>query len=63
MGEIAEGMINGFQCSHCGVCFEQEHGYPVLCTDCYEKQRLAPETPRARARVRGGLPRATEKEL
>lgn len=54
MGEIAEGMIEGFQCSHCGICFEREHGYPVLCNDCYDN-----ETPEERA----GLPKATEKEL
>ncbi len=29
-------MISGFQCSWCGVCFEQEHGYPVACGGCWE---------------------------
>jgi hypothetical protein len=36
MGEIADDMIDGACCSLCGVYFEEEHGYPVLCTDCYE---------------------------
>ena len=54
MGEIAEGIIAGFHCSHCGICFEEEHGYPVLCHDCYQH-----ETPEERA----GLPEATIKEL
>ena len=35
MGQIADDLICGFQCSGCGVCFEGQHGYPVLCTDCY----------------------------
>lgn len=36
MGENAEDMINGFCCSICGVYFEKEHGYPVVCKDCYD---------------------------
>ena len=39
MGEIAEGIVEGFQCSHCGICFEDPHGYPVLCKDCFLEQR------------------------
>ena len=35
MGQIADDIIAGFQCSHCGVCFEGEHGWPVLCNSCY----------------------------
>jgi hypothetical protein len=53
MGEIADDMVNGFQCSHCGVCFEREHGYPVLCHDCYDGKTAA---------ERAGLQRATEAE-
>lgn len=37
MGEIADDMINGFCCSYCGIYFEEEHGFPVLCKSCYEK--------------------------
>jgi hypothetical protein len=35
---IAEDVIDGLQCSHCGVCFEEEHGCPVLCDSCYKEQ-------------------------
>jgi hypothetical protein len=34
MGEIANDMLEGFMCSNCGICFEQPHGYPVLCEEC-----------------------------
>ena len=34
MGEMADDMINGFSCSWCGVYFEDEHGYPVVCREC-----------------------------
>ncbi len=54
MGKIADLMINGKQCSHCGMCFEKEHGCPVLCQDCYEN-----ETEEERA----GLPIAVNSEL
>ena len=37
MGEIAEDVIRGFGCSGCGVYFEREHGYPVLCEDCWQE--------------------------
>ena len=36
MGEIANDMINGHACSLCGIYFEDAHGYPVLCDDCYD---------------------------
>ena len=36
---VAEDVVNGLQCSHCGVCFEEESGFPVLCEDCYWKQK------------------------
>ena len=35
MGEIADDVIEGRSCSLCGVYFEQEHGYPVLCHGCW----------------------------
>jgi len=54
VGEIADMMVNGEMCSHCGVCFEKAYGYPVLCHTCYDE-----ETEEERA----GLPRATNKEL
>lgn len=36
MGEIADDIIDGACCALCGVYFEEEHGYPVLCSDCYK---------------------------
>jgi len=54
MGECAYDIISGLCCSHCGIYFADEHGYPVLCKDCF-----AAETKRERA----GLQRATKPEL
>ena len=54
IGEMAEDILDGFMCSHCGVCFIEEHGFPVLCRSCYDE-----ETPDERA----GLPMATKEEL
>lgn len=34
MGDIADDIISGFMCSWCGQCFEDEHGYPVVCDAC-----------------------------
>ena len=38
MGDIANDMIDGLCCSNCGTYFEEAHGYPVLCKDCYENE-------------------------
>jgi len=54
MGQIADDMINGLCCSHCGTYFEEEHGYPVLCEDCYDS---------GTEEEKDGLPRAYIKEL
>ena len=54
MGQIANDIINGFQCSWCGICFEKAHGHPVLCDDCFRDSTK---------KERDGLPKATEKEL
>lgn len=32
---IAKDMINGHSCCLCGIYFEKDHGYPVVCKDCY----------------------------
>ena len=50
MGEIADDMVNGACCSHCGVYFTEEHGYPVLCHSCYDS-----ETPEERAGIQRSL--------
>ena len=36
MGEIAEDTLYGACCAYCGIYFEEEHGYPVLCESCAE---------------------------
>jgi len=37
MGDIADDMIDGSSCAHCGTFFEEEHGYPVLCKECFKE--------------------------
>ncbi len=55
MGEYAELLIEGGQCSGgCGVMFEEQHGYPVLCKSCWKQA-----TPEQRKTVQ----RARNKEL
>ena len=54
MGEIANDMMMGHCCSFCSTYFKAEHGYPVLCIQCYID--TAP-------RERGGLQCATIPEL
>lgn len=49
---IHDDIVSGFQCSHCGVCFEDEHGYPVLCESCFKEDGGV-----------SGLPNALEKEM
>lgn len=43
MGDIAEGMIEGFFCQQCGCVIDgEEPGYPRFCEDCeveYERRR------------------------
>ena len=36
MSEIADDMREGFCCSLCGVYFERENGYPVVCRACWK---------------------------
>ena len=31
----AQDIIDGACCALCGVYFEEEHGYPIACTDCW----------------------------
>lgn len=56
MGQIADDIVCGFQCSWCGVVFEGEHGYPVACHDCW-----ADATKEERETL--GVQRATLKEM
>jgi hypothetical protein len=38
MGDIADQIINGEACELCVMPFKNgyEHGYPVVCKDCWE---------------------------
>lgn len=39
MGDIADAMIEGSLCSHCGEYLDGEPaGIPVLCNACYEEE-------------------------
>ena len=42
---LAEDKLDGLSCSWCGVYFEGEHGYPVLCRDCWKKALKRMGTP------------------
>lgn len=33
---ISEDMKKGLCCEWCGIYFEKEHGYPVLCNNCFD---------------------------
>lgn len=35
MGEIADDITDGCCCGQCGVYFEDAHGYPVYCKNCW----------------------------
>jgi hypothetical protein len=39
MGEIANDILDGEYCSWCGQYFDDAHGYPVLCQDCYKNSK------------------------
>lgn len=56
MGDFANDIIYGRVCSDCGIFFEKEHGYPVLCVECHEDYIWQEE-------VEGKLPLATNREL
>lgn len=56
MGELAEMIVEGKMCSWCGVCFEEEHGYPVACKDCWK-------TTDAEKRKKSGVQKAVFAEL
>lgn len=36
MAEIADDMIDGACCSQCGIYFKESHGFPVLCSRCFD---------------------------
>ena len=47
MGEVADDIIEGRCCSHCGTYFVEEHGYPVLCKDCFKNKDRDDDTQKA----------------
>ncbi len=47
MGEIADDMIDGMFCSHCGALVGEGDRFPVLCGTCYNRDRGRSEIPRA----------------
>ncbi len=53
MGEIADDIVDGTCCSFCGIYFVESHGFPVLCSDCFEGTPPAERTG----------PKATNKEI
>ena len=36
MGENADDIIDGACCALCGEYFEQENGFPAVCSGCYD---------------------------
>jgi len=49
MGDISDAMVNGEVCSWCGVFFEGEHGWPVLCAACWKDRRPSERVGHSRA--------------
>jgi hypothetical protein len=43
MGDIAEDIISGKQCSECGICFEKACGFQVLCKRCWTQYSNLPK--------------------
>jgi hypothetical protein len=56
MGEYADLIIDGLQCSGCGAMFQEAHGYPVFCHLCWDDMN-------AHERKHSGAQRATVLEL
>ena len=36
MGEVADDFLDGSCCSWCSAYFQTDHGYQVLCSDCWK---------------------------
>ena len=59
MGEMADDMIEGSSCSLCGIFFEEEHGYPVICNSCFNHLNKADKD----KTIKSGIQRAINKEM
>lgn len=44
MGDIADDHLAGLCCEECGIYFEEEHGHPVLCADCWTPKSKTPKS-------------------
>jgi len=53
MSETVNDIVNGLACACCGVYFEREHGYPVVCRSCYDEK--APRNTQAQRAIHGEL--------
>jgi len=40
MSEITDDMIDCVYCQQCGQYFKKFYGYPVICAECDEKEKL-----------------------
>ena len=45
MGDAADAIIEGDCCALCGCYFEDSVGYPVACSDCWDKDCGYQEAP------------------
>jgi len=39
MSEIADDIVEGACCALCSTYFQKDHGYPVLCGDCWKNAK------------------------
>ena len=37
MGQIADDIRDGWCCQRCAIYFVEEHGYPVVCHECWDQ--------------------------
>jgi hypothetical protein len=63
MGEIADDMVAGHSCSYCGIYFEDEHGFPVICRGCFRTWQRENRKGKKKFTQMTGLQVATIKEL
>lgn len=59
MGEIASDHINGACCSWCGCYFIEEHGFPVVCRECYNQWRRENHLGKKAFKRKEGIPVAS----
>lgn len=62
MGEIAQMMETGEQCSRCGTNFVKAHGFPVVCRECFKDQKEDIYKTKVMNKS-DALPRATHPEI